>query len=308
MTNFGDLAQDYLAVRRALGYKLVCQGRLVSQFADFLDASEASLITTELCVTWARQPANANPRWWNLRLSVARGFARHLHALNPGHQVPPHDVLSAPRHRVVPYIYSSADIESLMNQARMIPSPLRACTYETLIGLLAVTGMRVGEAVGLDRNDVDLNGGTLVVRGGKNGRSRELPLHRSTLDALGAYTRRRQQLCPRPRVTNFFVSAAGSSLDYRCVWRAFDRLRTAAGLCERSTSRPPRLHDLRHSFILRTLVSWYQTGVDIEAKLPLLSTYLGHVDPASSYWYFEATPELLALAAERFDHAWDGLQ
>ncbi|MDQ1426907.1 MAG: hypothetical protein QOK39_383 [Acidimicrobiaceae bacterium] len=305
MSGVRHAAEEYLAVRRALGFKLASQGRLLLQFADFADASGASVITPELCLRWARQPAEADPTWWNMRLSVVRGFARHLHGLDPRTEVPARDVLTARKRRTVPHLYSPADIDALMNHARHIRSPLKAHTYETLIGLLAVTGMRVGEAIGLDRDDVDVDAAVVVVRCGKNGRSREIPVHPSTIDALSVYTQRRHELCARPSSASFLVSSMGTRLDYRCVWREFDRLRRQAGLQGRSPSHPPRLHDLRHSFVLSTLLNWYHSGVDIDAKLPVLSTYLGHVDPASSYWYFEAAPELLALAAERLSYAWE---
>jgi integrase len=240
-------------------------------------------------------------------LSVVRGFARHLQGLDPRTEVPPGDLLPARFRRAVPYLYSGVEIERLMHAIRTIRSPLRAATYQTLVGLLAVTGMRVGEALGLDRDDLDTAGGLLVVRLGKNGKPREVALHPSTIAALGAYAGRRAEFCPRPSSPSFFVSTAGTRLDYRSVWREFDRLRRLTGLTGRSRSRPPRLHDLRHTFVLRTLLNWYGAGVDIEAQLPLLSTYLGHVDPSSTYWYFQAAPELLALAAERLERAWEGL-
>jgi integrase len=298
-------AEDYLAIRRALGYKLTQQGQMLLQFVDYLDESGVSVVTTGLALAWARQPAQASQLWWSQRLSVVRGFARHLHGLDPRTEVPSSDLLPARFRRAVPYLYSEAEIGRLMHATRTIRSPLRAVTYETLVGLLAVTGMRVGEAIGLDRDDIDMAGGLLVVRFGKNDKSREVALHPSTVDALGAYAGRRDELCPRPNSPSFLVSTAGTRLDYRSVWHEFDRLRRLTDLSGRSWSRPPRLHDLRHTFVLRTLLNWYDAGADVEAQLPLLSTYLGHVDPSSTYWYYEAAPELLARAAGRLERAWE---
>ena len=189
-----------------------------------------------------------------------------------------------------------------MTAARSLPSPLPAATYETLIGLLAVTGMRLGEAIGLDRDDVDLPGCVLVIRLGKNGQSREVPLRAATAAALEAYGGRRDQLCPWPRSSSFLISSEGNRLHPGTVWHDFDRLRRQTGLAARPRSRPPRLHDLRHTFVLRTLLNWYRAGADVHAQLPLLSTHLGHVKPASTYWYLEAAPELLAIAGQRLEN------
>jgi len=304
MSGLRHAASEYLAIRRALGYKLTWQGRLLFEFVDYLDASGAAVITTELALAWAQRPTNATPLWWRQRLSVVRGFARHHQGVDPRTEVPASDLLPARFRRAVPHLYAGAEIDALLAAARAIRSPLRAATYETLLGLLAVTGLRVGEAIGLDHDDVDCVGGRLVVRSGKNGTSREVPLHPSAVAALRAYARRRDALCPRPGSPGFFVSIAGTRLDYRAVWHEFDRLRRRTGLTGRPGSRPPRLHDLRHAFVLRTLLAWYRAGVDVEAHLPRLSTYLGHVDPTSTYWYMEAAPELLALAAERLERAW----
>jgi integrase/recombinase XerD len=307
MSGLRQAAEDYLAIRRALGFKLGWQGRVLLQFVDYLDESGESVVTTGPALAWARQPTRGSQLWWSQRLAVVRGFARHLQGLDPRTEVPPSDLLPARFRRAVPYLYSGAEIERLMHATRTIRSPLRAATYETLVGLLAVTGMRVGEAIALDRDDVDPVAGLLVVRFGKNGKSREVALHPSTVEALAAYARRRDELCSHPRSPSFFVSMAGTRLDYRSVWHEFDRLRRLADLTGRSGSRPPRMHDLRHTFVLRTLLNWYAAGADVAAQLPLLSTYLGHVDPSSTYWYFEAAPELLALAAERLEQAWEGL-
>jgi site-specific recombinase XerD len=305
MSGLQRAAEEYLAVRRALGYKLGWQGRVLLQFVDYLDESHASVITTALALAWARQPESSQ-LWWNQRLSVVRGFARYVHGVDPRTEVPATDLLPARFRRAVPHLYSEAEIAQLMEAARKtIRSPLRAATYETLLGLLAVTGLRVGEAIGLDRDDVDIAAGVLVVRCAKGGNSREVPLHASTVDALGAYARRRDELCPRVSSPSFLVSIAGTRLDRGSVWHEFDRLRRLTGLSGRPGSRPPRMHDLRHSFVLRTLLNWYGAGANVEAQLPLLSVYLGHVDPSSTYWYFEAAPELLALAAERLERAWE---
>ncbi len=188
-----------------------------------------------------------------------------------------------------------------MAAAGTLRSPLRAATYQTLIGLLAVTGLRVGEAIRLDRDDIDWNQGLLIVRNSKFGKSREIPLHETAVRALRDYSRERDQLYRAPSVPAVFISTAGTRLLYCNVNWTFLRLVHRAGLKPRSGSCRPRLHDLRHSFAVRTLLEAHQSGSDVKVRLSLLSTYLGHVDPAATYWYLSAAPELLALAGHRLD-------
>ena len=306
MSALREAAEEYLAIRRALGYKLRQQGRLLLQFVEFLEERGASQITTELALAWARQPASGSQIWWHQRLVVVRGFARHLVALDARTEVPASDLLPARPHRAVPYLYSDVEIARLIQAARVLAPPLKAATYATLIGLLSATGMRVGEAIGLDRDDVDLEDGWLLIRRAKNDHRREVPLQQSTVQALDAYARLRDELCPRPLSESFLVTITGKRPHPSTVGGVFDDLRHATGLSERRSpsGRLPRMHDMRHGFILRTLLSWYREGSDVEARLPLLSTFVGHVDPKSSYWYFEGAPELLALAADRLEQAW----
>jgi integrase len=305
MSGLRQSVDDYLAVRRALGYKLKLHGRVLPQFVEFLEAQGASVITTSLALAWATQPEDASVVWWHQRLAIVRGFALYLQASDPRTEVPPADLLPAKFRRAVPYLYSEADVQTLMEAARKIRSPLKAATYETLIGVLAVTGMRVSEVIALDHSDVELPEGRLTVRHGKNGRSREVALHPSTVTALDAYARLRDELCPHPKDPSFLLSNAGTRLYYGTVWHEFDRLRRRSGLDRESLGRQARMHDLRHAFVLRTLLDWYREDGDVEAQLPLLATFLGHVDPSSTYWYFEAAPQLLALAAERLDRTWE---
>jgi len=294
---------NYLAVRRALGFKLGRAGLLLADFVGYLEANGTDTITTENAFAWASLPVNASSDWWGYRLSVVRAFARHLHAIDPVHDVPPTGLLPAKTHRATPYLYSDANIAALMAAARQLRSPLRAATFETLVGLLAVTGLRIGEALRLDRDDIDLAGGVLRIRQTKFGKSREVPLHPSTVEALAAYALRRDELRPRPREQAFFVSTAGTRLLYCNAHLAWLDLVRRARLGPRSATCRPRPHDLRHSFAVRTLLGWYRDGADVAACMPLLSTYLGHVHPGNTYWYLSAAPELLTLVAARLDDA-----
>ncbi|MGO9334210.1 MAG: tyrosine-type recombinase/integrase [Acidimicrobiales bacterium] len=301
-----DLRQslgDYLTIRRSLGFKLVRTGLLLADFVDYAEHGGAEIITTELAFSWATLPPDGAAAWWAQRLGVVRGFARHLHAIDPAHEVPPTDLIVGRSRRATPYPYSAADIEALMTAAGSFRSPLRVCTFETLVGLLATTGMRVGEAIGLDRSDIDWDNGLVLITDTKFGKSRLVPLHPTTVDALAAYNRRRDQLCARPRDPSFFVSTAGTRLHYCNVHEAWLQLVRRAGLERISARCRPRPHDLRHRFAVNTLIGWYRDGVEVQARLPLLSTYLGHTNPGSTYWYLSAAPELLSLTARRLDAA-----
>jgi integrase len=301
MSKLRHALNDYLALRRSLGYKLERAGRLLADFVGHLEAAGADTITIDAALSWATRPSDADPSWWAHRMSAVRVFARHLHAIDPVHQVPPAGLLPAGNARATPYLYANADIVGLMVAARDLRSALRAATFETLVGLLAVTGVRIGEALRLDRGDVDMDEGVLQIRDTKFGKSREVPLHTSTVESLAVYARRRNRLCPQPVDPAFFVSTVGTRLLYCNVHVTWLNLVRRAGLSPRSASCRPRPHDLRHSFAVRTLLGWYQDGVDVQARMPALSTYLGHVHPANTYWYLSGAPELLNLAAARLD-------
>lgn len=292
---------DYLALRRALGYRLARPQILLNQFLDYLQDVDQITITVQSALTWARLSVDAAPAWRAYRLSVIRGFATYLHTLDPAHEVPAADLLPRRTRRATPYLYSEQDIAALIAAADALPTPLRRATFATLIGLLAVTGMRVGEAIGLDRSDVDLGHNLLLVRHTKFDKTRELVLHPSTSQALRRYSADQARLVPRPRTDAFFVSNAGTRLLYRNVQRAFQQLVLAVGLTPRSGSCRPRIHDLRHSFAVASMLDAYAAGQDEQSRLSLISTYLGHVHPTSTYWYLSASPELMALAGQRLE-------
>lgn len=292
---------DYLAVRRALGYLLVRPEKLLGQFLDYLDQTSEPIITVAAALDWARLPANGDSNWWAYRLSVLRGFATYLHALDPAHQVPPADLLPQRPRRASPYLYSDTDIAALITATGTLRTPLRRATFATLIGLLAVTGMRVGEAITLDREDVDLTTGRLLVRYGKFGKTRELALHPTTVEALQGYLLLRDRAAPASGTSAFLVSTAGTRLIYCNVHNTFHRLVALAGLPPRPGSCRPRIHDLRHTFAVTAMLDAYAAGQDGQTRLTLLSTWLGHVHPGSTYWYLSASPELMAVAGRRLE-------
>lgn len=290
----------YLAVRRSLGYKLARPEKLLGQFITYLEDAGTATVTTEQALAWAILPGG-DANWHAHRLSVARGFATYLHTIDPAAEVPPASLIPARPRRATPYLYSDADITALIAAAATLRFPLRVATYQTLIGLLAVTGMRVGEAIRLDRADLNLADGVVTVRRSKFGKSRLLPLHPATTSALHGYLRLRDRLHPRPSTSAVFISPAGTRLLYCNVHATWKLLAAHAGLKARSASCRPRIHDLRHSFAVRSLLDAYAAGQDGQARLALLSTYMGHVDPSHTYWYLSAAPELLALAGQRLD-------
>jgi integrase len=291
---------DYLAVRRALGYKLAYAEKLLGQFVSHLENGGAGTVTTAEAVTWAVLPGGS-PWWHAQRLSMARGFAAHLHATDPAAEIPPPLLIPARTPRATPYLYSAAEVSALMAATSTLGSPLRAATYRTLIGLLAATGMRVGEAIRLDRPDFDTGTGVLTIRNSKFGKSRLVPLHPTTTAALASYLRLRDELHPGHSDPAVFISPAGTRLAYCNVHATWRLLVRRAGLRPRSPNCRPRPHDLRHSFAVASLLDAYAAGQDGQARLALLATYLGHVNPAATYWYLSAAPELLALAGQRLD-------
>jgi integrase len=292
---------DYLRVRRRLGFEMPQDGQLLERFVEFLEQAGAERITTELALRWARMPVHAHPHRWRQRLSVARGFARHLATIDPASEVPSKDLLPGTRQRLAPHIYTEQEIAALMAAAGRLRPPLRAARHQTLIGLLAVTGMRPGEALALDRQDINLRHGVVHVRAGKQKKQREVPLHPSTIRALRNYARLRDARFPEPSTPAFFIGARGRRVPREELNRTFTQLVREVGLEGRGARARPRPHDLRHALAVHTLVDWHEAGEDIDRRMPLLSAFLGHVDPASSYWYLEAVPELLELISRRLE-------
>jgi integrase/recombinase XerD len=282
MTGLRRALTDYLRVRRALGFKLKHAGEMLPHFVTYLEKRRATFVTTVAALAWATQPREAHPNWWRKRLVVVRGFAKYLQAIDRRTEVPPLEHLPAHEGvRAIPYVYTAADITALLSACETLRAPLRVATYRTALGLLAVTGMRVGEVIALDERDFDRHREVLVIRKTKFDKSREVPLHDSTVQALTRYLRQRDRALPRRSGSSLFLSTVGSRLIYQNVHETFLRLVYAAGLGDCRPHRPT-IHDLRHSFAIQTVLDWYRDGVDVEARLPLLSTYLGHIGPSST--------------------------
>jgi integrase/recombinase XerD len=296
-----DALGDYLALRRALGFKLANASRLLGQFVDYLNKHGVGMPTTEDALAWANLPASASGNWRAIRLSVVRGFARYLHNLNATVEVPPADLIRHGPDRATPYLYSVAEIGRLMAAAGELRHGFRAATYQTLIGLLATCGLRVSEAIALNTTDLDRDEELLVIRETKFAKSRLVPLHSSTMARLAAYITLRDQTHAHPLCPALLVSGAGTRLHHSNVSLTFARLAQRVGIARRSAACRPRLHDLRHSFAVATVLDWYRVGADVPAMMPRLATYLGHTDPKHTFWYLTAAPELMALAGQRLD-------
>jgi integrase len=296
----------YLAIRRSLGFALGTSERVLRRFVAFAAARRSRHITPELFLAWRADFGHASQQTWSARLGMVRQFALWLSGIDPRNQVPPKGLIPDRYRRQRPYIYDDGEIARIVTEASRLASPngLRSLTFPTLFGLIAVTGIRVSEALALDNNDIDWEAGVLTIRRGKAGKARLIPVSKSTIARLAAYAAKRDRLLgkkPKP----FFVTDSGGCPNDCSVRYNF------AVICQRIGLRPaqrfnkhgrgPRIHDLRHTFAARTLVNWYRTGKDPDREMLKLSTYLGHTEPAHTYWYIEAVPELLELAARRAD-------
>lgn len=309
MISVAQSIQDYLKLRRNLGFKLRDAGLCLAKFAAFLDARGESHITTALALEWAQQNPSAQPATCAQRLGYVRGFARYHVANDPQTEIPPSGLLPFRPSRAQPYLYSDEDIAGLLQGALELPTAggLRPWTYHCLLGLLSVTGLRIGEAIRLKAEDVDLQAGVLTVRGTKFGKSRLVTIHPSTGEVLEQYRARREIFLAGRIASTFFITSRGNPLDIGDIHRTFYQLSRRLGLRGAMASHGPRLHDFRHRFAVETLLRWYRAGDDVERRIPMLSTYLGHVHVADTYWYLSACPELMGLAVARLEQRWGDL-
>jgi len=297
---------DYIRLRRSLGFKLRDMADDLANFATFMEQKAAPYVTTDLAMEWAMQPTDHQPSDWAQRLSFVRVFARHWHATDPRTEIPPMSLLPFRPQRARPYLYSEQEIEKLLATAlKLSPSPgLRPRTYHCLLGLLAVAGLRISEALKLEQADVDLSESILTIRQTKFGKTRLVPLHTSTRDVMADYARRRNRFLRNASSPCFFLNDHGRRLEISAVHRTFYELSRQIGLRGPEDHKGPRLHDFRHRFAVRTLVQWYRSNEDIERRLPVLSTFLGHGHVADTYWYLSVEPELMGLATRRLELRW----
>lgn len=301
MKTLPTLLSDYLLMRRTLGAGLMFAEWVLNQFLAFLANRGATIITTELAREWAFEPVDVQADYLRRRLAEVRHFARYAHAMDPRHEIPPDGLPCGRSRRRQPYIYSDTEMLDLIAAASRLSGRLRPMTCATLLGLLWVTGMRSGEVARLDRDDVDLLHGRILIRNTKFGKSRMLLCHETTRQSLIDYAARRDRLVPAPREPAFFVADRGARVWSWQMRNTFAALSRTTGLRGPDDSHGPRLHDIRHSFAVRTLLRWYRDDVDVERRMPHLSTWLGHVGIDSTYWYLTAVPELMEQVALRLD-------
>jgi integrase len=312
MTDLGQALDEYLALRHALGFKLRQTARELPRFVQFVEREGADFITTKLALRWAQENPEAKSVTHADRLAMVRRFAAWRSAEDPRTEIPPVRLLPRRYQRPTPYIYSTQEVERIVSTAASLPSEsgLRGCTFSTVFGLLAVTGMRVGEAVALNRDDVDLQAGFLTIRQGKLGKSRFVPIHATTKDVLGHYAEKRDAILPGANTPAFFVSERGRRISASSVEANFitvsHLIRLRSPTVDGRRGRGPRLHDLRHRFAVSALIDWYRVGADVDREIPKLATYLGHEGPEQVYWYLQAVPELLELATQRSQRAASG--
>lgn len=306
MKTLAEHLEDYLKLRRRLGFKLVKAGHELLNFVLFLEQKKARFITIKLALQWAQSTTCRQMQ--ADRLGVVRGFARYLSALVPRTEIPPEGLILFKQHRKTPYLYSDKEVVRLIKAARQLRSAdkLRPSTYSTLFGLLAATGMRIAEAICLDRKDVDLKHSLLTLRQTKDSKWRLVPIHPTVRAKLREYARCRDRLCPRPACANFFITEQGKALVYITVHKWFIHLSHQIGLRQPTDHRGPHIHDLRHRFAIQTLLKWYRNDQDVELHLADLTTYLGHGTVAGTYWYISAIPELLKLATDRLEREQGG--
>jgi integrase/recombinase XerD len=292
---------DYLGLRNGLGFKMKDAGRDLPKFVSFLKQRRSPSITTRLAVEWAAEPQTAKQGYRAQRLSMARGFAKYLSGLDPHTEIPPAGILPYGNRRRRPHIYTADELRQLLKATRTSGQAgcIRPQTYAALFGLLAVTGLRLSEAINLDDGDVDLNGGVLTSRESKWRKSRLVPIHPTTTKRLALYQRERNRLHPQRATSAFFILNNGNRPKVITVEKEFLRVARRIDLRGPPGTKGPYLHDLRHTFAVNTLLGWYRSGTDVERHLPELSTYLGHSRVAYTYWYLSAEPELLQLAAMR---------
>jgi len=307
MSTLRVAVQDYIEMRRSLGFKLHDAAIGLRKFVSFLEQQNASHITVALALQWAQESSSVQPVEWARRLSFVRGFARHCSATDPRTEVPPAGLLPYRPARVRPYLYTEEEIQQLLQAALELESlqGLAGKTYYCLLGLLSVTGLRISEALHLRFEDVDLAEGILAVRGTKFGKSRFVPIHPSTQRVLCDYAAHRAQLLAGRPAPSFFIPRRGTPLEPSRVRRTFYTLSRRTGLRAPEASHGPRLHDFRHRFAVQTLIQWYRSGQDPERRLPILSTYLGHVHVSDTYWYLTSCPELMGLAVKRLEEHWE---
>jgi integrase/recombinase XerD len=306
MNKLKKILADYIALRRSLGFEMTKHDIALREFLKFFMAQKAQYLTIKLALQWARKPQDTNPAWWTDRLSMLRGFAGYWKTIDPRTEVPPVHLLLPWYKRPMPHIYTEEQIDQILKATQRL-SPPHNFIYWTLFGLLTATGIRIGEALALNNEDVDLKQGLITIREAKCHKSRILPVDCTTKHVLQRYTQQRNRWFQAPKASSFFVAMDGRRPSHYCAWRRFGRIIAQLRIESPSTKCAPRLHDLRHTFAVRSLISFYQSGQNIDRKIHALSIYLGHKGIACTYWYLTAVPELMSMALAKLEEKIGGV-
>ena len=300
--SIAEQVNQYIQFKRSCGYKFETQGKELILFAKYAELTgHKGPLTLELAVRWAKLPENADRRYWAIRYGHVRRFGQYMILFDPNTEILPKGLLGKSKHRLPPHIYSEGEIAALLKAASNL-SPkngLTSRTYVTLFGLLLSTGLRISEALNLSCETVDLETGILTIKDTKFRKSRLVPVHPSTLEVLRRYMGFKQSYHPKVKSKMFFINENGTPVNYYGALYVFIKLSKKLGL--RNAGKKPKIHSFRHSFAVRRIIKWYQEGVDLDAKILALSTYLGHVEIRDTYWYLSAVPELLCIVSERFE-------
>lgn len=309
MKSLDHAIDEYLALRRALGFKLIEYGKCLHEFAAFLKANGSAHISSKLAVEYATRCQDEKPVSWTRRLGIIRGFARFRIGADPKTEIPPVGLLTFRSQRAQPYVYSQDEIRHLLEAALKIESPhvLQPHTYHCLFGLLAVSGLRLGEAINLQPQDLNWSEGVLTIRDAKFGKTRLVPLHSSTIAVLRDYADLRERTFSGRELPSFFVTTRGTKLEKANLSRIFRELSRQIGIRKPGVRNGPRLHDFRHRFAIETMLRWYRHGQSVPQRMPVLSTYLGHGNVSGTYWYLSSTPELLVVASKLIETRWKGV-
>src|SRR4030042_2752669 len=301
---FLEAAENYLNYRRKMGFAIRIEGQELLRFAKYADSiSHKEHITVELAIQWAKLPQKCSSIYWARRLDIVRRFAKYLKTIDAGTEVPPEGICGPSYCRKTPHIYTEEQIASLLNAARALTplNGLRPNTYATLFGLLASTGIRISEALNLKDHDVNLENNIIIIRETKFHKSRIIPIHSTTSKALKYYVDKRNKAHASSISNAFFLTEKATSLKYHKTLMTFVSISYSLGWRSPKKRKGPRIHDLRHTFVVKRFLSWYRNGEDVNKQIYYLSTYLGHVKIADTYWYITAIPELMAIASSRFE-------
>jgi integrase len=296
--------QNYLSYRRSLGYQLHIEGQELLKFGSYVDSKKhRGPLTEDIAIEWAKSSKKASRFTWARRLEIVRCFAKYCCITESDTQIPGKGIFGKAHRRNVPYIFTKHEILQILDSTKyLVPEGgLRPISFSYLFSLLYVTGLRTSEALNLLPQDVDLIQGILWVRDTKFHKSRLVPLHKSTIQALANYCQLRSKYVPQSKLRSFFIIDDGKPITLRAVEYAFIKIRRLLGWDVKFKNKMPRVYDLRHTFVCNRLLSWYEQGVDVQNVIPYLSTYIGHVKVSDTYWYISAIPQLMEIVSDRFN-------